>query len=136
MNDITVTCVGDTKYSYQSDEEEVEVVNNNTYQGIFKLKDLPGETAVIKIQINQIDIELVYNVNGVSVNRMIEFVDALKNNTNSCISKTPGSNSSACISTNNGFTHFSLYSAGGDNPTSFNIKVPNNVCYDAFEALL
>lgn len=94
------------------------------------------ETLIFKITIQNVAIELRYDIWGVSGEKLKDFLAALKNNTKDKIELRPGSNQESGIMTDKGFTEFYFSGSGGDNSTDFQIKMPNSKCVAAFESII
>jgi hypothetical protein len=122
-----MTCVGDPSLANEDEDDE---------RKHYKFVDLPANTAIFIFTSAIVDIKLSYSLCNVTVDDIINFVDALKTNNKCSICTRPGANQDASISTSEGITTFCFFGAGGDNPTEFNIKIPNENVLDAFESLL
>jgi len=127
---ITVECIGNPEF-YDDDDEIIESKNN-----IYQFDQLPGNDAIFNITSGELKCCLTYGINGLEHGDLSKFVEAQKNNSYHCLSFRPGMNQECAIVTENGNTSFSVCGAGGDNPVSFDIIVPNKYCLIAFSNLL
>lgn len=135
---IFVECVGDPEYYYSDDEDKKDENYDPDDKSlkVFTFDKLPGQCAIFKIQVGELKCRLNYGIWGLTVSKLTSFVDALQNNTTCELSFRPGANQESFICTRNGTTTFSVWGAGGDNPISFDISIPNQYCLDAFVKLL
>ncbi|XWV26801.1 putative orfan [Tupanvirus soda lake] len=129
---VQVECVGDPELYDDDDRDPTE----NTEPQVYTFDKLPGETAIFNIKCGDIKCCLQYGIFGLKHQKLIKFVEALRNNSEFYLDFCPGANQSSCISTKDGITSFSCCGAGGDCPIDMAICVPNRYCLDAFEKLL
>lgn len=91
---------------------------------------------IFDIKIGDLSCILEYDIYGLTEKRLSKFIESLKNNLVDKIIFIPGSNQESSISTENGTTIFKTLGAGGNNPVTFSIKLPNKYCIYAFDSML
>ena len=93
-------------------------------------------TFVFNIKSGSVEVSLEMCIWGLTPKELMEFVTTLETNGKKRFTFFPGSNSDCSIGTVDGCTSFSLYSAGGNNPASFDIAVSNKDVLPVFKKLL
>ena len=94
------------------------------------------DEVVFEINADNICMEFSYGFWGIKRNHVEKLLEALNNNGKYELLFSPGSNQVSDISTLNGYTFFSGFGAGGNNPVSHLVRIPNCHCLPAFEYLL
>ncbi|XWV25468.1 putative ORFan [Tupanvirus deep ocean] len=130
---VEVECVGNPEFY---DDDDRDPADNSTEPRPYPFNKLPGETAIFNIKCGDLKCCLQYGIFGLEHQKLIKFVNALRDNTECYLGFNPGANQSSYISTKDGMTTFSCHGAGGDCPIDMAINVPNIYCLDAFSKLL
>jgi hypothetical protein len=142
MQTITVNCYGDSNdESYDGSEivensQPIDEIDAVTGFAHYKLKDLPGSTAIFSIKFLGATFNARYHFEYVDEAEIRKFISAMECNSTFHVSFRPGSNQDAWIRTHDGMVEFGFDGAGGDEPTGFELTVPNAYCMDAFRGLL
>jgi len=101
-------------------------------------EDDDGTSITLTLIINADFLEATfdYSFDHITRDQINNFTKALIDNTESKLQFDPGSNQEASIETANGITILSGWGAGGNNPVSHDVKLPNSKCVQAFLDLL